>query len=43
MIFGQLVSVVMLFAKFHEGTQKKSLSDFWLLEQPIKFVLICCV
>ena len=42
MIFGQLASAVMLFAKFHAGT-RKSLSEFLLplLEQPIRFVFIC--
>ena len=42
MIFGQLVSAAMLFAKFHAGTRKSSL-DFWppLLKQPIMFTLKC--
>ena len=37
MIFGQLATAAMLFAKFHAGT-RKLLSDFWppLLEEPIK-------
>ena len=41
MIFGQLSSVAVLFARFHAGT-RKWLSDCWppLLEQPIKYCLI---
>ena len=42
MIFGQLVSAAMLFAKFHAGTRKSPL-DVWLLllKQPIRFALKC--
>ena len=40
MIFEQLASAAMLFAKFHAGT-RKSLRNVWLLllKQPMKFVL----